>query len=995
MKRFIYYTLICCAAIALGACTHTDELDSIQTGDGQITITTLLGDQVATRAADTNVERTVKHIDVFVVKSDGEGAGSVVHYERSAVGNNNGAAEDGAGTLTLSVKRADAKFVQNAKYTFYLVANASISSADASALTSLSALEDWIQNEVTETGGIKTSWLHVTGTKLGGGTPPETFVMQAVAGAADGQVVNSTSGNGETMKLSASLERAAAKIVVNISQGADVNFFQHLADGATHGSALYYFNMLPVKSYVLPKNTVALAEQELITTIDLGPNEHTYIWTAQTGSTAEAPIHKIQVVGYAYAHAWGESDPQDATALVVNIPVKWNKNGVASDGNEFVACNSWYKIPLSEDMKFERNKCYTVDVVINTAGADDRTSVVELEGINFSTLPWVDVDITIGDSSNKPAYLTLNKEVVKIYNANMDAEQLSFSSSSPITAIRLKDIDDEAFSAEYRGDGYLAYYKNKYSQIVGLSDAVQQTISATAPNDVLNGPITISSPIIPATQEEVDAAIAALEAPVYPDVTAPTEPAGRPAAPDVVAEPTTPVAPNPDNYKPEDTVPGWNSTSRTNYRYTTASDGTVTFELQTGTREWTWGGLTDWEYSAWTADTETQREWDAAIAQYNSDVATYNDRLAAYNEYINVTLPAYNTQLATWQSSAEYQTYAALLATYEAAINDYNTKKAAYDAAVAQIQQQAGVEETHYNTIRYLEFEVENEQGLTADFRVEQYPLVYITNIVGWYSYRDDFIEGTATEPTTYLEKRGSIVGVSYDGMNNGNVVHDYHTSSSGFWRSKVNRDVTRGTNGAPNQFSQTQRSYDIDYYNWGGSTVGHSNAENGNARMYHVRVTATSSRYTVARPRIVDANGVETTDVESGYTATTTDNSNIVSPSFMIASRLGFINSGSGNITFGNDATTAAVAREHCMNYVEVAADGRVFDDWRLPTAAEIGIILDLQSGSNDNANAAIDYLLNAGYYYSASGPVANSQSTTTGTAIRCIRDSYDVNDR
>ena len=28
MKRFIYYTLICCAAIALGACTHTDELDS-------------------------------------------------------------------------------------------------------------------------------------------------------------------------------------------------------------------------------------------------------------------------------------------------------------------------------------------------------------------------------------------------------------------------------------------------------------------------------------------------------------------------------------------------------------------------------------------------------------------------------------------------------------------------------------------------------------------------------------------------------------------------------------------------------------------------------------------------------------------------------------------------------------------------------------------------------------------------------------------------------
>lgn len=983
MKRFIYYTLICCAAIALGACTHTDELDSIQTGDGAITITTLLGDQVATRSADTNVERSVKHIDVFVVKSsDGE----VVHYERSTAGNNSGAAEDGAGTLTLSVKRADAKFEQDVKYAFYLVANSSIASADAAEMTTLSALEDWVQSEAVDNGGLKTSWLHVTGTMLGGATPPQHFLMQAVAGAADGQVVNSTSGNGETLTLSASFERAASKIVVNITQGADVNFFQHLADGATQGNALYYFNMLPTKSYVLPAKTVDLANQDLVTTIDLGPNEHTYIWTPQSGSTTEAPNHKIQVVGYAYAHSWSELDPQDATSLIVNIPVKWNKDGNASNGNEFVACNSWYKIPLSEGMKFERNKCYTVDVVINTAGADDRTSVVELEDIEFSTLPWIDVDITIGDSSNKPAYLTLNTDVVKIYNANMDNEQLSFTSSSPITSIRLKDIDDESFSTEYRGDGYLAYYKNKYSQIVGLSDAVQEKISATAPADLLNGLITINSPIISVSQAEIDAAIAALEAPVYPDVTAPTEPAGRPATPDVVAEPTTPVAPKPADYLLPNTEPGWYSTTRTNYRYTTAANGTVTFELQTGTRSWRdW----NWTYSEWTADTETQREWDAAVEAYNEEVATYDTRLAAYNKYIDVTLPAYDAELAAWKSTSEYATYEAELDAYNAAIKAYNDAKAAYDDAVDQIQSQAGGEETHYNTIRYLEFEVENEQGLTADFRVEQYPLVYITNIVGWYSYRDDF-KGTSSTTTTYLEKGGSVVGVSYDGMSNGSVVHRYHTSSSGFWRSKVNRDVD-----GVGEFSQTQTSYNIDYYNWTSNTVAHSNAENGNARMYHVRVTATSGRYTVARPRIVDANGVETTDVESGYTATTTDNSNIVSPSFMIASRLGFINSGSGNITFGNDATTAAVAREHCMNYVEVAADGRVFDDWRLPTAAEIGIILDLQSGSNNNANAAIDYLLNAAYYYSASGPVANSQNSTNGTAIRCIRDAYDINDR
>ena len=998
MKRFLYYTLLCCASVALGACTQSDELDSIQMDGGKITISTSLDGQVVTRAADNAIERTVKHIDVFVVKSEGSDAGSVVHYERSTNGNNGGSAADGAGQLTLSIGRASEKFAVDAKYTFYLVANATISETDAAAMTTLSALEDWTQSEAIENAGLMSSWMHVTGTQLGGNATPDVFLMQAIAGDAAGQVVNSSANNGESLSLSASLERAAAKIVVNISQGENVSFYENLTQGEERGSSLYYFNMLPVKSYVLSGQTLPLAQQQLVTTVDLGPNESTGVWTAQDGSTAENPKHKIQVVGYAYAHSWGEIDPQDATALVLNIPIKWDKNGDSSDGNEFAACNSWYKIPLSKQMKFERNKCYQVDVVINTAGADDRSSVIELEGVEFATLPWMDVDITVG-TTDRPKYLTLNTDVVKIYNANSDDSQLIFSSSSPITAIRLKDIDDEAFSSEYRGDGYLAYYKNKYSQIVGLSNAIQQTISATAPNDALNGPITIVSPIIPASQEEIDAQIAALVAPVYPDVTAPTEPAGRPATPDVVEQPKTPVKPHPDDYKPADTVPGNNSTTRTNYRYTIATNGIVTFEKQTGTREWEgvfiFGQWSDWEYSAWTADTETQREWDTALAQYNSDVATYDERLEAYNTYINVTLPAYNSQLAAWQSTAEYQSYQALLTAYQTAINEYNTKKAAYDAAVAQIMQQAGGEETHYNTIRYLEFEVENEQGLTADFRVEQYPLVYITNIVGWYSYRDDFIGGTATEPTTYLEKRGSIVGVSYDEMNNDEVVHEYHTSSSGFWRSKVNRDVTRGTNGAPNQFSQTQRSYDIDYYNWGGNTVGHSNAENGNARMYHVRVTATSGRYTVARPKIVNASGVETTDVESGFTEASAANSTIVSPSFMIASRLGFINSGSGNITFGNNATTLAVAREHCMNYVEVAADGRVFDDWRLPTAAEIGIILDLQSGSDDNSNAAIDYLLNAAYYFSASGPIANSQNKTSGTAIRCIRDAYDVNDR
>lgn len=44
------------------------------------------------------------------------------------------------------------------------------------------------------------------------------------------------------------------------------------------------------------------------------------------------------------------------------------------------------------------------------------------------------------------------------------------------------------------------------------------------------------------------------------------------------------------------------------------------------------------------------------------------------------------------------------------------------------------------NTIRYIELEITNEDGVEArKVTVAQYPLEYITNIQGWYSSREDF----------------------------------------------------------------------------------------------------------------------------------------------------------------------------------------------------------------------------------------------------------------
>ena len=143
---------------------------------------------------------------------------------------------------------------------------------------------------------------------------------------------------------------------------------------------------------------------------------------------------------------------------------------------------------------------------------------------------------------------------------------------------------------------------------------------------------------------------------------------------------------------------------------------------------------------------------------------------------------------------------------------------------------------------------------------------------------------------------------------------------------------------------------------------------------MYHIHVTATSASYTVARPRL-DADG---------YTESSADNTKLVSPSFMIASQLGATLSPSGGVN---------QAKSHCEQYIEVGVDGKVYDDWRLPTAAEIDIIIQHQDISD-----AMAVVLSGAAYYCAyntdrNGNVIYTKATGksgTQNAVRCIRDVY-----
>ena len=262
------------------------------------------------------------------------------------------------------------------------------------------------------------------------------------------------------------------------------------------------------------------------------------------------------------------------------------------------------------------------------------------------------------------------------------------------------------------------------------------------------------------------------------------------------------------------------------------------------------------------------------------------------------------------------------------------------------------------NAVRYIIFTVENEEGIKREVKVAQYPLEYITNIQGWYSYRSDFGGTTWENYRDPSQKR--VSAYNYDSRNDTWSYSATRYGNDYIFTSKVAEEIETGSN-------RGKSSISYYYYNrWQTSLSTNEIWNAGNARMYHVQITASSGDYTLGQPRITN-----------GKTDPGEDNAELVSPSFMIASQLGAVFS----------ISDEEMAASHCREYVEVAQDGTVYDDWRLPTRAELEIIMEFQY----KENAAMDEVLAGPSYWSASGLVYNNKGSGTAITIRCIRDAYD----
>lgn len=259
------------------------------------------------------------------------------------------------------------------------------------------------------------------------------------------------------------------------------------------------------------------------------------------------------------------------------------------------------------------------------------------------------------------------------------------------------------------------------------------------------------------------------------------------------------------------------------------------------------------------------------------------------------------------------------------------------------------------NGIRYIKVKVTNGQGLSKEFTVKQYPLEYIVTVPGWYSYRTDNIcagkvvnweaefDKDLDRPVTSANNFSSKV---YD--KDENKIYTYNFKRDSWW-------VSTGWWG--------QGYY--EYSNWKAEKGTRQNG-NDNNNMYFVRITKTSNEYVLSVPAMD----------KDGYTESSPENNQLVAPAFMIASQLGTVYPQRFND-----------AKEHCKQYAEKSLAGEVYDDWRLPTEAELEIIDKYQN----TAGSVIDEVLGGKYYWAASGKAYETQKGTEGTKdeayIRCIR--------
>lgn len=602
------------------------------------------------------------------------------------------------------------------------------------------------------------------------------------------------------------------------------------------------------------------------------------------------------VLFYTFAHDWS-GDVGHETTFIMNLPYTSGRD------------NNWYKIVFVPDggQRYERNTFYEVDVTVAYDGSTDSYEPSPIKNPVYKVSEWYPEEFDV-ENTSPVDYLILDKYFIDM--RNVADEQITFYSSNKVTVEVVHDVADEIAALKAAGE--------KFPWPEGFKSV----------NEYRGEPVEVS------LLEGDDVTVATIPGIYYPD-------------------------------KENRRVP---------------------------------------IYTAYTTDNGEDKNTNREIAgsTYNT-TNIFRDLNKA--KYLPVTVVAEENagtgNYASKEASEVYITWPG---------NRYaeNGEKISIYSAIPRNM-----------TLRFITLKVTmdklySEGTITRYVIIKQYPLEYIVNQFGYYSFMDDNIlnRDDVSQQYKYVS---TFAKNSTDGTGVNNETGLYQAYCGDLGKSKwvtipkqitdgllvdANKTYTKfdgttsnyalsghigqgvamkckfyldGTAKTYSNFSTTARNqhfwvdaegshYGIIYQaddSYGDDEKGSktkddnligldANTPSNNNRMYEVRITATSSKYRIGYPQT--ATWTPETGKPQLYALDTEENNQLVSPHFVIASQL------------GNTSATAfwEMAHDHCMHYVEVDNEGNVFDDWRLPTIAELSIIKQYQL-DDDVFDVTMNRILNS----------------------------------
>ena len=439
MKGIINTLLISAASVLLFSCEMKESYEVPMNGEIVLDLSSGITKAVV---EDTSVESFVNHLDVFIFSDEAGMPSSVSHYGRYQV--------NGASKISLAAQRSS--FQNNVPYHIYVLANSNIAENDFRAILEAEGYDGIIAKKQED------ELLHLTGLNVEGA--PKYFLM-------DASLHNVTMNNGnpaDNTMLSVVLRRAAAKVVINIKAGENVEFKSFTIAQGSEG-ARYYIRNLPYNAFLFAeaKNDDQVSAAVRNTAKEGGRH---FSWDPEKDNK------NVSLLTYVYPNSWSEGSLlENETCVVMNLPMVFT----AGDGEESVEyLNSWYKIHMTGEKVIRRNNYYEVNINLNRPGAISEITPVEIDDMQYIVEEWSGQAINVG-GDDKPKYLMVNKSKMDMHNIALDSKTLEFASSSPVT-----------IKVENR------YYYDKFGQKKDVPADV--SIKGTTDGGIA-GNITVNSPV--------------------------------------------------------------------------------------------------------------------------------------------------------------------------------------------------------------------------------------------------------------------------------------------------------------------------------------------------------------------------------------------------------------------------------------------------------------------------------------------------------------------